>query len=87
MGPRVDVGTGGRTMNGWTRPIFKQFLDYLDTQNVRALAVWSEPPIEDSWWAGVKPMPPTINETCTHWMLDEIRAWRQRDTPAAARAV
>ena len=73
----IDVGAGGRTFNGWTRPIFKQFLEYLDTEKVRALAVWSQPSVTDARATGGQPA--TLNSSCTKWMLEEIRAWRHRD--------
>jgi len=73
----IDVGTGGRSYNGWTRPIFKQFLEYLDTEKVRALAVWSQPSVAVARAVGGQPA--TLNSSCTQWMLEEIRAWRHRD--------
>ena len=61
---------GQRTANGWTQPVFKQFLAYLDAQGVRSVAVWTLPFIE----LGA----PTVNSTCTKWMLTELRDWIQR---------
>ena len=61
---------GEITNNGWTPTTFRSFLRFLDESGVRALAVWTYPMIE----AG----PPTLNDTCTSWMLDALSEWRHR---------
>ena len=69
--------TNNRTDNGWTPAVFKDFLEYLDEQGVRSVAIWTLPFIEMG--------PPTSNSTCTHWMLAALRDWIGRTSAASSR--
>jgi hypothetical protein len=72
LSPGIWVGgclPNGTSPHGWTQLLLKDFLEFLDTLNIKQITVWCD-----------AAMPcPMVDKHCP-WMYSELRVWKSRGT-------